>query len=767
VQTHPTTPHRSLREEKISADFVVVGGGLAGTCTAIAAARAGSKVILVQDRPVLGGNASSEVRLWILGATSHMGNNNRWAREGGILDELLVENTFRNPEGNPLIVDALLLEKAVAEPHLTLLLNTAVHEVEKTPGSDRIAAVRGFCAQNSTTYELRAPLFCDASGDGIVGFLAGAAFRMGAESRDEFGEKFAPSKEYGELLGHSLYFYSKDTGRPVKFTAPAFALRDITQIPRYRSFRTRDYGCRLWWLEYGGRLDTVHDTEKIKWELWRVVYGVWDYIKNSGNFPDAANLTLEWVGTIPGKRESRRFEGDTWLVQQDVVEQRPQEDAVAFGGWSIDLHPADGVFSEKPGCNQWHAKGVYEIPYRCTYSRNIPNLFLGGRIMSASHVAFGSSRVMGTGACVGEAIGMAAALCRRRGVEPRELGRQHLAELQRELLRIGHHLPRRVLADPADLARRATITASSEFSLRSLPTDGPVRPLDAAWAMLLPVTAGLRLQPTVFTRAVAPATVRVELRQSSRPDNHTPDVILETLTLAVAPGTDRPLALPFQHTFTDARYAFVCFFGDASVALRCSERRVTGVLALCHEGHASVAKSAVQAPTEDIGVDTFEFWLPRRRPEGHNLACELATPPAVFGAANVANGIARPTTQPNAWVADPADAAPALRLEWAEPQTIARVELGFDTDFDHPMESVLWGHPEREMPFCVRRYRLVDAATGRVLATRKENHETRNVIILDPPVRTTALRIEVEHPSVQVPAAVFEVRCYATREIAG
>ena len=272
-------------------------------------------------RSVLGGNASSEVRLWILGATSHMGNNNRWAREGGVIDEILVENVFRNPEGNPLLVDALLLEKVAAEPNITLLLNTAVHEV--VPGPDgAIAAVRGFCSQSSTRHELHAPLFCDASGDGIVGFLAGAAFRMGAESRDEFGEKFAPARASRELLGHSLYFYSRDTGRPVRFVPPAFALKDITRIPRWRQFNAREHGCKLWWVEHGGLLDTVHDTERIKWELWQVVYGIWHHIKNSGKFPEAENLTLEWVGMIPGKRESRRFEGDHILTQHDIVEQR-------------------------------------------------------------------------------------------------------------------------------------------------------------------------------------------------------------------------------------------------------------------------------------------------------------------------------------------------------------------------------------------------------------------------------------------------------------
>ena len=126
----------------------------------------------------------------------------------------------------------------------------------------------------------------------------------------------------------------------------------------------KDHGCWLWWLEYGGRLDTIKESETIKWELWKVVYGIWDYIKNSGNFPESETMTLEWVGLIPGKRESRRFEGDYMLTQSDIVEQRQFHDAVAHGGWSIDLHPADGVFSEKPGCNQWHSKGVYEISFR-------------------------------------------------------------------------------------------------------------------------------------------------------------------------------------------------------------------------------------------------------------------------------------------------------------------------------------------------------------------------------------------------------------------
>jgi hypothetical protein len=760
----PPAPQREVRTVRLDADLVVVGGGLSGTCCAITAARAGIKVVLVQDRPVLGGNASSEVRLWILGATSHMGNNNRWAREGGVIDEILVENTFRNPEGNPLLVDALLLEKVAAEPKITLLLNTVVHDVTKRD-ADTIESVRAFCSQNSTRYELHARLFCDASGDGIVGFMAGAAFRMGAESREEFGEKFAPTNGYGELLGHSLYFYSKDVGRPVQFTAPSFALKDITKIPRWRQFNAKEHGCKLWWIEYGGRLDTVHDTEAIKWELWRVVYGVWNHIKNSGQFPEAENLTLEWVGTIPGKRESRRFEGDYLLRQQDIVEQRSHADAVAFGGWAIDLHPGDGVFSEKPGCTQWHAKGVYQIPYRCLYSRNLGNLFLAGRIISATHVAFASTRVMATCAHVGQAVGLAAALCTREKLRPRALGDPaRMVELQRALLRTGQHIPGFTRRDPQDLATTARISASSEFALREFAADGARVSLQDGVALMLPVQAGVRLGLSVLADVSAPAELRVELRQSSRADNHTPDVTLETKTISLRAGAGQEVPIAFEHAFADARYAFVCFFGTAAIQLRCTEQRVTGVLTLTHQVNLAVAKSAVQTPPDDIGVDAFEFWQPQRRPAGQNLALRMQTPLAAFGAKNVVNGIARPTNQPNAWVADPKDPKPTLTLQWDQPQTIARIELMFDPDYDHPMESVLMGHPERRMPFCVERYRVLDDR-GAVLAAGSDNHQARNILVLPKPVTTRALRIELTAPAPNVPAALFEARCYSTAEV--
>jgi len=747
---------RSLFKEQVSSDLVIVGGGVSGVCCAITAAREGVKVTLVQDRPVLGGNASSEVRLWILGATSHMGNNNRWSREGGVIDELLVENTYRNPEGNPVIFDAIMLEKIISEENIRLFLNTAVYEVKKQD-ADTIALVTGYCSQNQTEYTFEAPYFCDATGDGLVAFLAGASFRMGAESREEFGEKFAPSKEYGELLGHSLYFYSKDTGRPVQFVPPSFALDDITRIPRYKTFNLQDQGCKLWWIEYGGRLDTIKDTERIKWELWKIVYGVWNYIKNSGQFPEAANYTLEWVGTIPGKRESRRFCGDYMIVQQDIVEQRAHADAVSFGGWSIDLHPADGVFSELPGCNQWHSKGIYSIPYRCLYSKNISNLFLAGRIISASHVAFGSTRVMGTSANSAQATAMAAVIAVERKIRPREV-LAHIGELQQRLVKSGQFIPGINHVDEDDLVKKASITASSEYSLLSLNENGELYPLETGVAQLLPVQEGRLPTLRFHLEAKEQTEVVIHLALSARMAGFTPDHILEEKKIPLDRGRNC-VELTFESDIPAQQYAFIIIRKNPAVSAYLSDKRLTGVLLLFQAENKAVSNTGVQTPPADIGIDAFEFWTPKRRPAGKNLAFTFAGALHTYTAASVANGCARPYLSPNAWVADPSDGSPRLEIKWDNKVTIRSIQLSFDTDPDHPMESVLMHHPERVMPFCIRNYYIYDGR-GNLLKEVKGNYQTRNIISLDKPVVTDALTVVCEHPSADVPAAIFEIRCY-------
>ena len=754
---------RTLAHLQLTSEVVVVGGGLAGTCAAITAARSGAKVVLIQDRPVLGGNASSEVRLWVLGATAHMGNNNRWAREGGVVDEILIENLYRNPEGNPLMMDTILLEKVAEEKNLTLLLNTAVYEAEKSD-PDTISAVRAFCSQNATTYTVNAPVFIDASGDGILGFLVGAAFRIGVESRAEFGELFAPEESTRELLGHSIYFYSKDVGRPVRYVAPSFALKDITKIPRWRDLRVSDSGCRLWWLEWGGSLDTVHESETIKWELWRVAYGVWDYIKNSGQFPDSANLTLEWIGTIPGKRESRRFEGDYMIRQQDLIEQRVHPDAVSFGGWAIDLHPSDGVYSRKPGCEQWHAKGVFQIPYRTMYSQNVRNLFLAGRIISATHIAFGATRVMGTCAHSGQAVGLAAARCAKEGLVPRDLLEPaRMRKLQTDLITFGQYIPGMALRDPDDLVSMAVITTSTELRLSELPATGESARLDFSAAMMLPVRPGPLPAMEFLLDVESETDLVVELRISSKPSNHSPDVTLASHKIHLQPGKGIPLPVRFDVTIREPRYVFVCLMRNPAISARLSDQRLTGILSIFQKYNPAMAKGPSQEPPEGSGLERFEFWLPQRRPGGKNLAIRINPPLHVFSAANLTNGHQRPIAQPNAWVAELKDPSPHLRLTWPEPRKISRVVLYFDNDFDHPMETVLMTHPETATCFCVCDFSILDGRSGALLAEVSGNHQTVRSITLTKPVVTDSLEIRLTPPENGIPAALFEVRCYGSQ----
>lgn len=747
---------RAARTIELNTDLAIVGGGMAGVCCAVTAARQGLKVVLVQDRPVLGGNASSEIRLWVLGATSHMGNNNRWAREGGVINEILIENAFRNEENNPLIFDAILLEKVYEEKNITLLLNTAVCDLEKQ--LDKITSVRAFCSQNSTMYHIVSPLFCDASGDGIIAFLSGAAFRMGAESASEFGEKFAPSEEYGALLGHSLYFYTKDVGRPVKFVAPSFALKDITSVPRYRKFSSKDQGCNLWWIEYGGRLDTVHDTEKIKWELWKVVYGVWDYIKNSGQFPEAETMTLEWMGTIPGKRESRRFEGDYILKQQDIIEQTPFTDVVAFGGWSIDLHPADGIFSEKPGCNQWHSKGVYGIPYRCYYSKNVENLFIAGRIISATHVAFASARVMGTCAHGAQAVAIAASLCKKYNILPREAGRDHLQELQTGLLKSGQHLPGIVLKDEEDLVQKASSIEGDSLKLSEIPAFSDWNAITQSAAQMLPVAPGIAPSVSLRVKAFSSTTLTIQLRKSSKPFNHTPDIILNEQQFFLEEG-EHQLNLNFDTSFPEYCYAFICFLKNDQVALQYSDCRITGLLSVFNSTNPAVSNYGKQEPKEDIGVESFEFWCPQRRPLGKNIAMRIDPAIDLFSAGNIRNGIQRPVQSPNAWVAGLNEKAPAIHIRWEHQVAIRRIELSFDCDYDHPMENVLIRQTDAVQPYCATA--VIICAGGKEIAALENNHQARATLLLGEKVQTNELTLIVKNENQYAPAALFEVRCYA------
>jgi len=728
-------------------DLIVCGGGVAAVCCAITAARNGAKVAIVQDRPVLGGNASSEVRLWVLGATSHMGNNNRWAREGGVINEILLENLYRNREGNSILFDLVLIDKVRAEKNITLYLNTAIHAVQKR-NKRTIRSIECFNAQNSTSYVLSAKLFADCTGDGIVAYNSGASFRMGAEEKDEFSEGFALYKEKaGELLGHSMYFYVKNTGKKVKFIPPAIAHKDVSSaIPRLKNINPEEAGLSMWWFEWGGRLDTVHDTEKIRFELLKVVYGIWDYIKNSGNYPEMDTYTLEWVSTIPGKRESRRFNGYYMLNQNDIVEQKHHYDDVAFGGWSMDLHPADGIYSPLSSCFQLHSRGVYTIPYRCYVSRDLDNLFICGRMASATHVAHGSTRVIGTCSHGAQAAGMAAALCIKKDVLPSYfISEKNVKELQKELIFSGQHIPEISFDNP--VTGKAEITTSSELELESMGFECGYQQLERDKAVIVPLN-GMSPEISIKYKACRDTTLIVELRNSRKAGNFSPEVLLESQAHDIANG-EGELYINFEPT-VDKGYVFITFCKNDDVELMMSNALISSIL--------TVEKRGRQVPPEGYGVEEFDFWTPKRRPDYRNIALRFHRKLSSFSAENIKTSIFRPNITSNCWIAGMDDKNPWLQMKWNEKQNINKIRLFFDPDYDHPMESAHREQPENIIPFCVRKFKIKDQ-DGNLLCDVKNNYQSVYDLQLKSGSVISEIRIELEKPADNIPVALFGIVC--------
>ncbi len=472
-------PHLTLVD--LACDFFVAGGGMAGVCAAVAAARNGAKVILVQDRSRLGGNSSSEVKMHIVGADIH-GARPGW-RESGLIEEFRLDDAIRNPQRSRELWDLLLYDKVVSEPNITLLLDTVCYAADVKDG--RIQRVLARCDKTEHLYRVTAKLYADCTGDCRLGVEAGADFRIGREAKSEFNEELAISEADHATLGSSILFTARDYGRPMPFTPPAWARKVTKAMLRLRNVRSWDYG--YWWIEWGGDRDTIRDNERIRYELLSIVLGVWDYIKNSGDIPASANWAMDWLGMMPGKRGSRRLLGEHILTQNDLLGKTPDfPDAVAIGGWGMDDHPPGGFDQPELKPNTFVTPPFpYNIPLRSLYSRNVTNLFMAGRNISATHVAFTSTRVMATCSVIGQAAGTAAAYCAGKDLLPRELAsdRQRLAELQQLLLRNDQTIRHRRNEDPLDLARAATATASDsvEGSDPANVINGFVRDLPGKW----------------------------------------------------------------------------------------------------------------------------------------------------------------------------------------------------------------------------------------------------------------------------------------------
>ncbi len=452
----------------LEGDLLVAGGGISGVCCALAAARLGARVILCQDRSVLGGNASSEIRMHIVGANgmSAGGELQNELREGGLIEEIRLDLAVHNPQRSPALIDLLLYDKCRREPNLALYLNTTVVSALVEDGLIREA--RAERPSTEDAFLIRAKTFIDCTGDGRLGVEAGAPFMRGRESKAQFGESLAQDEADTKTLGSSILFQARKHDQPMPFTAPPWARRFTADDFKLRPYGQSGFDLGLeygyWWIEWGGCLDTLKDNERIRDELLAITLGVWDFVKNHSEV-DASHWALEWIGFLPGKRESRRFSGQHLLTEHDLLTSRPFPDAIAYGGWPIDTHPPEGVDApNQPPCTQHHLPFIYDIPLRCCVSAGPRNLMFAGRNLSATHIAFASTRVMATCAVVGQGVGTAAALALRQNTLPAEIAAdaQLMHAIQQQLRKDDGYLIGVSNEDPHDLVRQAAqITASS------------------------------------------------------------------------------------------------------------------------------------------------------------------------------------------------------------------------------------------------------------------------------------------------------------------
>ena len=440
-------------------DLCVVGGGIAGVAAAVIAARKGLSVVLMQDRPVLGGNSSSEVRVHICGADRH--NHFPNLRETGLLEEWRMENLYRNPNKNYSIWDTILYESVMAQSSITLLLNCSCLDAEMADNT--ITAVTGWQTTTQTYHRVSAKIFADCSGDAVLALLTGAPFRMGREAQSEFGESIAPLQADDRTMGMTLFFQARqyDTPQPFEPLPWAYSYPRCEDLP-YGAEGHRWLQMGYWWLELGGEADSIHDTEQLRHELLRVVYGVWDHLKNHcSRRKEAANWGIEWIQFLPGKRESRRYIGQHILTQNDIEAGGQFDDCIAYGGWSMDDHHPAGFNAVKLGAPAtiFHpAPSPYGIPYGCIVSKNITNLMFAGRNASCTHTAMSSTRVMGTCFTLGQALGTAAAIAIKNNIEPWAV-REHISTLQQTLLADDCYLPG-VAQDLPELTMTANLSAT-------------------------------------------------------------------------------------------------------------------------------------------------------------------------------------------------------------------------------------------------------------------------------------------------------------------
>ena len=723
-------------------DVIVVGGGGAGCCAAIASARMGAKTALIQDRALLGGNGSVELGVPINGAASMHPN----ARESGIIEEA---GRIKARYGYPKMSEAFAL-LAQQEKDLTVFLNRRVVAADMQDPK-HIAGVRAVDTLTGAMTSYRGKIFLDCTGDGWLGFYAGAQYRHGRESRDEFNEDLAPEKAdrinmsgcVMNTADHAFCFRTENIERPVAYTPPAWAAK----LPPADKFgrNVRHIGGE-WWLEREGTIDTIADAEKSRDELIRISFAYFGFLKNSWSERErAANYALVWVPWTEGKRESRRLVGDYLLTQNDALGAVMFPDRISFGGWPLDVHHARGIYSgpEGPFHCDTHVP-IYSIPFRCLYSVNIDNLLFAARNMSVTHIALGTVRVQGTLSALGQAAGTAAAMCLQRRVTPRELGQRHIVDLQQTLLKYDQYIPELKNQDPLDLARKARVTASSiaareEFGQAEVNRE-PGHPLTMSRAVMFPRGVNGRLESVYLYLASArdnAVDVTLHLCESDSLGDFSAAKDTATAKAKIPARKQAFIEFPVRCSVTKP-YVWVWL------------PAVKGITWSLMSGSATGSCRAYGGkPGKDWTVVKGQYYAYYTKPA---LAIARDYLPA-----NVINGVTRTVGEtPNLWSSDRAKPMPQwIELAFDSSTRVNTVYLTFDTDMNAPF------HTEPLVPQCVRDYELWyhDGAQWVRLASVTDNFQRRRVHRFDP-VTTNRLRLTVLATHGSPSARVFEIRVY-------
>ena len=720
--------------QEIRKRLVVAGGGPAGICAALAAARLGIDTVLVGDRPVLGGNSSSEIRVWTRGAT---GAGSLFAEEMGIWGGLKLKNFYRNPDGNPIFWSETLLDAVMGQKNLEFFLNTELFDLKMEDG--RIAWLEGI--QQGTERRLRflADCFIDATGDGTIAARAGLPFYIG----DQRVERYDDRRPDAHVQGSSILYYTRKEDHPVVFIPPdyAYSMEKIKELMGRggRIITEQSSGSDCWWFEYGGIRDTIGDAQDIALELRRLVLGVWNYIKNSGRF-DAEYYTLEWLGSLPGKRESRRMVTDYLLRGEDLQTGKTFPDGAFYGGWYMDFHPAGGMHDAgEDNCVQIPLN-VYQVPLRCLYNRQVPNLILAGRDIGTEREAFVSSRVMNTCALSGQAAGTLAAKCIDSRRAPGELEAEHIESIRETLMKEDMFIPGAASADSANLAARARASASSVHT-GACGEETDRRSLELGGFVTFPALEGETI--TLRTACREAVTLRAAAHLSRLPSRFCPGREEGTAEWTLEPGEH---TLEYQLPAGSSGMFCTLVFEPAAGA----------ELLLCRSCRTGFLCGRRDSPQYDEPMAEYKAEAGKR----------------LYGPEQAVNGYDRPWGAPNQWRAAPEDPAPWLDLVWDGPVELGEVRIYLDPELSMELPSSRARHwdeshhftPRTSMPGqLLRDLRLAvrrPDGSWETVQTWKDNCQRLLTVRLPRDTTTSALRLWADRTWGEQSAAVFEIRAY-------